>query len=559
MKNWSKGILLGAAFMLGSFAAVANDNLKLGVVPQPENIKLLKPLNDEQAKFVIDNDTIIVYDLGLENVANYLHNFVRKSPYAMLLRTQKSTRKLNRKNIIRLQILPEANEQCQAYQLKSDKDMVIISAKSPQGVFYGVQTLLQLMPTDVYSRDLKAKTIAKNIEIPSVKVNDAPLFKKFRGLHVDVSRHFRTKEEMFKIIDWMAIHKLNTLQIHLTDDQGWRIEIKKYPKLVTVGGIGENSHRRKGKTKYFTQEDIKDIIAYAKSRYIKIIPEIDIPGHMEAAIRAYPELGSPSDLRKHKRVIRDDEKGLEFVKNVLREVKDLFDPEYIHVGFDEVNLGSKKPIYTNKQITAFARKVTQFLKNDLKVTPIVWDDAFEKGLDDDKDVLVHWWRTGLKHWWRGMSMAIDQKLQKYNQPYINSNSAFTYFDMKNVKEDKRGGQWAGVMSVAEVYNHDVFADLKDYDPSKRDLMQGTIAATWSETINDMPEFETRVFPRLAAFSENTWALPKSLAKGNKPSWIEYRDCILIPKQLERYKAMKIRYWGDAEKITKLPDVKKPNK
>ncbi len=159
-------------------------------------------------------------------------------------------------------------------------------------------------------------------------------------------------------------------------------------------------------------------------------------------------------------------------------------------------------------------------------------------------------------------MTIDQKLQKYNQPYINLNAAFTYFDMKNVKSDKRGAGWAGwagMISVVNVYNHDIFADLKDYDPKKRDLAQGTIACTWSETINNMAELEVRIFPRLATFSENAWALPKSLAKGNKPSWIEYRDNILIPKQLKRYDAMNIKYWGSIEKIKALLDVKKMNR
>ncbi len=566
MKKWSRA-LLGAVFIVSSVVAFADDNLKLGIVPQPESVILTKPLTDLKDQFIMNKNkpTIIMYDVSqkeLKPVAEYLKKIIENSSYDVNVFIFEKGRGIFKKwsndtNFINLSLKPNHKIKDEAYNLKVINKNIVITASTSNGIFYGIQTLLQLMPTDIYKKT--EKKVDKEIHIPCVEIKDSPLFSKFRGLHIDVSRHFRTKAEMLQIIDWMAMHKLNTLQIHLTDDQGWRIEIKKYPKLTTVGGIGDNSHKHKGKAKYFTQEDIKDIMAYAKSRYIKIIPEIDIPGHMEAAIRAYPELGSPTDLRKHKRVIRDDEKGFEFVKNVLTEVKNLFKPEYIHVGFDEVNLGSKKTIYNDKEITAFARKVTQFVKNDLKVTPIVWDDAFEKGLDDDKDILVHWWRAGKNHWWKKMPMTIDQKLQKYKQPYINSNAAFTYFDMKNVKSDKRGGGWAGTISVVDVYNHDIFADLKDYDRKKRDLAQGTIACTWSESIKDMDELKIRVFPRLAAFSENAWALPKSLAKGNKPSWIEYRDNILIPKQLKRYDAMNIKYWGGIEKIKSLPDVKKPNK
>ncbi|UDQ99357.1 family 20 glycosylhydrolase [Lentisphaerota bacterium WC36G] len=570
MKQFKKKIVLSGVVLSTMLALRANDNLKLGIVPQPNEVKLTADVGDIQKSFVMNknNPTVIIYDIKqkeLKNVAQYLKKFIENSPYDVKViifeRGAGICKKWSDKtNFINLSIKPLCGclRYPEQYHLSVNNNKAIeISAPSANGVFYGVQTLLQLMPTDIYKKS--AEKVSKDIIINAVEIKDKPLFTKFRGLHVDFSRHFRTLEETKQIIDWMAMHKLNTLQMHLTDDQGWRIEIKKYPKLTTVGGIGDNSHKHKGEAKFFTQEQLKEIIAYAKSRYIKIIPEIDIPGHMEAAIRAYPELASPSDLRATKKVIRIDDKGFEFVKDVLTEVDELFSPEYIHVGFDEINLGSKKPIYDNKQITEFGRKVTNFIKNDLKKTPIVWDDAFEKGLDNDKEILVHWWRTGKNHWWRKMEMTIDQKLQKYNQPYINSNAAFIYFDMKNVKEDKRGAGWAKPISVAEIYNHDIFADLKDYDVKKRILAQGTIAATWSESIDTMAEFEKRVFPRLAAFSENAWALPKSMAKGNKPTWIQYRDNILIPKQLERYKAMNLRYWGDAQKITELKSLKKYNK
>jgi hexosaminidase len=413
-----------------------------------------------------------------------------------------------------------------------------------------MQTLLQLFPTEIYSQTTRFDVDWK---LPSVEIEDEPAFTRYRGMHMDISRHFRTKEEIKATLDIMAMHKMNTMHFHFSDDEGWRIESKVYPKLNTIGSIGDRSDVGKGRSYMLTQKEVKEIIAYANERFIKIFPEIDMPGHMLAVIRSYPELGSKSDLREPKRVIRIDKKGTEFCQYVLREYAELFDSEEIHLGFDEVNLGSKTTIYSDEEIIAFAESMTQFVKKELKLTPILWDDAFEKGLHD-QDCIAHWWRYGKVHWWSEMEYSIDEKAQKFNQPYIMSPANYTYFDMKNADKTKGAG-WAGGINVAQIYAWHPFVDLINYDESKRHLAQGIICATWSEGIKTQEIFEFLVYPRLATMSEKCWA--HTFTDFEKMPWEDYRDNVLM-KQLKRYDELGIEYWskGDLEILKSIKAEKK---
>ena len=390
--------------------------------------------------------------------------------------------------------------------------------------------------------------------MPALSINDKPSMDRIRGLHVDIARHFRTKEELKKIIDSMAMHKLNTLHIHLTDDQGWRVEIKAYPKLTTVGAIGSNTNS-KVPAAFLTQEDAREISAYAKSRYISIIPEIDMPGHMTAVMKAYPELKHPKELREPGKVIRGDSVGIEFAKKVLTEVNDLFDPEYIHIGCDEVNYKSKSEIYSAEELVDFATEITSFVKKELKKTPIVWDDAFMHGLHD-KESVVQWWRWGKNFWWSRLPNTVDEELNLKQQPFILSPAYWTYFDMQNV-DGKRGGGWAEAISPAEVYNWDPFGDMLGVTADTRKLALGAIACTWSEGITTMQVFGDRTYPRLASFSERLWRGGK-LEAPNILSWPDYRDQVLIPFQLKRYEALGLNYWSkdQPELLLNLPNARK---
>ncbi|MEC3908487.1 beta-N-acetylhexosaminidase [Tamlana sp. 2201CG12-4] len=516
--------------MLALHAQASDIATRLGIVPRPKSVQVIG-----EETYQLKDNTKLFYDAEGKAVAQYLSDFL-KAPLGYTLESEK-LKKVKAKGII-LRVDKELEtKEVEGYSLTSNKDRIEIIGKSPAGLFYGVQTLLQLLPGEVYASKIKADV---EWEIPSVQILDEPLFTRFRGLHVDVSRHFRTKEEMLQVVDYLAMHKMNTLHIHLTDDAGWRIEIKAYPKLTEIGAIGQHGSEGEGEPLFFTQKDLKEIIAYAKSRYIKVFPEIDMPGHMMATIKAYPHLKSPKDLREPAKVIRGDEKGLEFCRNVLKEVRDVFGEVPIHIGFDEINLGSKDPIYTDEKITAFAQALTTYVKEKLGVTPIVWDDAFEKGLQD-KETLVHWWRPGKMHWWSHLEMTIDQKVQKLDQPYILSPANWTYFDMKNA-EGYPGQGWAGVVSVDKIYNWEPFRDLVDADPTKRHLAQGIIGCTWSEIIYDFKGFQERTFPRIAALTEKAWG--QSIENDpKKPDWQTWRDEVLIKKQLPRYEAMQIYYWS----------------
>lgn len=512
---------------LFSFAVFAQD---LGIVPRPKQVKVTA-----QQKLYLDKSIILLSDALSLKSAEYLRDFLKKST-GETLKVGGLTK--NAPKAITLKVAPALNlKSDQGYQLSINKSGVKITGKSNIGVFYGVQTLLQLLPANIYAQNSSEKFTFK---LPFVEIVDEPYFDKIRGLHIDISRHFLEKKEILRIIDYIAFHKMNVLHMHLTDDPGWRIEIKAYPKLTEIGSIGSHTSHAKGPKQFLSQQEIKEIIAYAKKQHVMVLPEVDMPGHMNAVIRSYPDLKSPRDNREIPRVLRIDEPGIKFCKIVLTEIRQLFGDVPIHIGCDEVNLKTKTDIYSDDEILKFVKEMTHFIKKELKTTPIVWDDAFEKGLHD-KDTLVHWWRPGKKAWWKKMPLTIDQKVQKFDQPFILSPGNYTYFDMKYDKKSPGGG-WAGMISSQKVYNWKPLMDLVDADKSKRHLAQGIVAATWSERIPDFKTWQQRTFPRLAPLAERAWTQPADMDK-NRPTWEDWKRNTLS-KQLQRYKAMGITYWKD---------------
>ncbi len=536
----------GLCFLASAAAEeLRNSENSFGIIPMPFSMESMK-----ESPFEITGDTSIVYQgEKSKTCAEYLRSRIAAAT-GMKLAVQES----GALNAIILRVVPDIVEfhEHDAYSFESSKDNVTITGKSDRGLFYGVQTLLQLLPPAVYGDTIQA---GLELKVPAVSINDKPSMDRMRGLHVDIARHFRTKKELFKIIDSMAMHKLNMLHIHLTDTQGWRVEIKAYPKLTTVGAIG-NSTDPEAPAKFLTQEEVKEISAYAKSRYISIIPEIDMPGHMGAAIRAYPELNHPKDVNDKEFAIRGDAMARDFVKTVLTEINDLFDPKYIHIGVDEVNFGAKAELYTEAELLDFTKEITTFIKKELKKTPIVWDDIFMHGLHD-KDVVVQWWRYDRKYWWRNLKNTVDEELNQRQQPFIFSPAYWTYFDMPNVAPKEGHPGWAKPISTAEVYNWDPFEDMFEVNEHTRDLALGAIACTWSERIKTMKDFGDRTYPRLAGFSERLW----SGGKSENPSvlaWPDYRDKVLIPYQLDRYDALGVWYWSKdkPELLLNLPDARK---
>lgn len=516
-----------------------------GIVPQPFSI-----CRREGAPFIIGDQTeIVCADEGARPSAEYLQACIERATGMKLSRASSG-----QSDAI---VLTSSSDEIEfseeeAYCFESSEDTIAITGKTPRGLFYGVQTLLQLLPADVYSDSPQADL---DLKVDALEIIDRPAMAKIRGLHVDISRHFRTKEELLTIIDCMAMHKLNTLHLHMTDDEGWRVEIKAYPELTAVGAIGNRSNRE-APAAFLRQEDVRDIVAYAKSRYISIIPEVDMPGHMGAVIKSYPELKSPTDLRDVAKVIRIDEKGREFVKNVLREVDGLFQSDCMHIGCDEVNFFVDTPIYSEAELLEFTQEVTSFIKDDLKKVPIVWDDPFENGLFD-KDAVVQWWRYGNSAWWAPEDHPIDESLNSKKQPFIMSPSYWLYFDKPNTTPEGKDVPREWILSPAEVYNWDPFEDMFGVNEDTCDLVQGTIACTWSESMRTMNRFCEQTFPRLASYCERLWCGGKS-ENPNILSWPDYRDRVLIPFQLKRYDAMGLHYWSkeDPESLTKLDDTRK---
>ena len=532
------GISCGLVFFAATIRA---DSGNLGIVPKPFSVEAKK-----DAPFEIGAETGIV-PVGVESkaVADYLRNRMAASTGLNL-----KVRDAAEANTIVLQIDPDAVKfpEKDAYILESGKDKITITGKSASGLFYGVQTLFQLLPPEIYS---DKPVPGMKLSVEALTIQDKPSMEKIRGLHVDIARHFRTKEELKKIIDAMAMHKLNTLHLHATDDQAWRLEIKAFPKLTTVGAVGNKSDPN-APAAFLTQEEVKELCAYAAERHISIIPEIDMPGHTSAVIRAYPELKHPKETReKTTQAIRGDAVGREFAKKVLAEVNAMFDPEYLHIGFDEVNYKSPVELYSESELIDFGREITSFIKKDLKKTPIVWDDVFMHGLID-KEIVVQWWRYGKMTWWKHLKQTVDQELNQKGQPYILSPAYWTYFDMPNA-----GKGWAKQITAADVYNWDPIADTLGVTPETRQFALGAIACTWSEKIPTMKLFGDRTFPRLASFSERLWRGGKS-EDSSILAWTDYRDTVLIPYQLKRYDAMGVWYWSKdkPDLLKNLADTRK---
>ena len=336
MNPLSKTHLLGLSLAGLLFASCSTRETVVAdyqVVPMP-----LEITTAQQASYLLKNGAVVYYPAGNEMMrrnAEFLAAYVKEQT-GLELKLQEGD---GGKNGITLK-LGLAGENKEGYQLKVNADGVTIAAPSEAGVFYGIQTLRKSI--DVAQ--------GANIELPAVEINDEPRFS-YRGMHLDVSRHFFTVDEVKTFIDMLALHNINRFHWHLTDDQGWRIEIKKYPKLTEIGSkrsetvIGRNSGKYDGKPYggFYTQEDAREIIAYAAERYITVIPEIDLPGHMQAALAAYPELGctgGPYEVWRQWGISDNvlcagNDQTIQFMKDVLAEIVDIFPSEYIHVGGDE--------------------------------------------------------------------------------------------------------------------------------------------------------------------------------------------------------------------------------
>lgn len=391
-------------------------------------------------------------------------------------------------SVIRLRIVRSADLSNQeAYHLRVDARGVLIEASTSDGLFNGAQTLRQLVTT----------APSGSRSIPAVDIRDVPRFH-WRGLLIDVSRHFFGKPTILKILDEMAVYKLNVLQLHLTDDPGWRLEIPAYPKLTEVGALDPVT----GTRQYFTEADIRDIVAYAAARHIIVVPEIEMPGHSGSEARAYPEFFDGQG-----RFNPGKPETYDFIRGVLTEVTRLFPGPYIHFGGDEVGndawkdlsdvtrLKAERHLSSTKDVEAyFGRRVANIIR-DLGKRPMAWDEQAEAGAD--KNVVIFWWRKGRPDVLKAAAQAgYDLVLSPVDQ---------VYFDYPQGPGEP-GAPWEGndngPTSISKILAWEpVPADFTSVEAAK---VLGVEAAVWTEFIRSERYLEFMIFPRLLAFAEVAW-------------------------------------------------------
>ncbi|WP_293937824.1 family 20 glycosylhydrolase [Sphingobacterium sp. UBA5996] len=440
--------------------------------------------------------------------------------------------KLNKKSVKRagasLQLIKGQGLSDEAYELKTDQKGIQIVAASEKGAFYGLQTVQQLY--------LLSGTTAK-VALPYITIKDQPAFQ-WRGVELDVARHFFPKEYLYKFIDLIASYKFNKFHLHLTDDQGWRIEIKKYPKLTEYGAWRTYNNQdsacfvkakenpdfnlpkelirtTNGKEEYggfYTQQDIRDIVAYAQRRQIEIIPEIDMPGHMMVATKAYPELLLDSQTAGWGKqfsvpISPWKESSYTFVENVLSEIIELFPSHYIHIGADEVEKDSwaksaaAKAFMEEKQIanlhdlqSYFVKRVNNFIRSKNKQS-IGWDEILDGSSDTSMMVM----------YWRGWEKNAPKEAVNRGHRVVMTPTNPLYFDYL-----------PNSSSLDAVYNMNVIPS--DISSSKAHLIQGAQANIWTEMIPTTARLEFMILPRLSALSERVWT--------NKPLYDSYRNRVI---------------------------------
>ena len=389
----------------------------------------------------------------------------------------------------------------EGYLLACTPQGITITAAKSAGVFYGVQTLRQLLPVEIESR---RKVAGMAWTVPCLSIADQPRFR-WRGLLLDPARHFLSKDLLLKYIDLLALHKLNRLHLHLTDDQGWRIEIKRYPRLTEVGARLPNFSGKKGEGWFYTQNDIKELVAFAARRCVVIVPEIEMPGHSGAAQDAYPEMLCTSPCRSALCVGND--KTIEIMEGVLSEVVQLFPSPYIHIGGDECNREGWKQCarcqarmkdHHLKNVeelqSDFTRGIEKFLNAKGKAL-IGWDEILEGGLAPNAVVQS----------WRGITGGIEAA--RANHDVIMSPISHCYFDYYQGPPETEPKAIGGNIPLALVYAYEPVPS--ELTPEQAPRIMGVQGNLWGEYVATGDHAEYMSFPRSSALAEVGWSARES--------------------------------------------------
>lgn len=486
-------------------AATVKGNLD--VIPQPQEIVLAR----DTTPFIIDRSTTIVYPATNEKMhrtADFLATFIKEMTGTEVRVSDKE----KSSNAIILAVDSTMGHP-EGYKLQITPEKVLLTGGSEAGVFYGIQTIHKALPI------LKDGKVAA--ALPAGTVTDFPRFR-YRGFMIDVGRHFFPVSYLKQMIDLMALHNINYFHWHLTEDQGWRIEIKKYPKLTEIGSkrdstiIDWETKKFDGKphSGFYTQDEAREIVRYAADRFITVVPEIDLPGHTTAALASYPELGctgGPYKVLCSFGVFPDvlcagNDQTLQFTKDVLDEIMDIFPSEYIHIGGDECpksrwekcpkcqakikELGIKalpKHSKENQLQTYFMSELEKEI-NAHGRRMLGWDEVLEGGLTPNSTIMS----------WRGIQGGIEAARQHHD--IIMTPIQRLYFSNPRINK-MTGFEW-----MNRVYNFEpVPAELTD---AEKKFVIGTQGCIWTEWTADSTKMEWQILPRMAALSEIQWTLPE---------------------------------------------------
>ncbi|HET9908316.1 MAG TPA: beta-N-acetylhexosaminidase [Anaerolineales bacterium] len=476
----------------------------LNIIPKPASVL------ESGGNLVLSTNTIIVLQNEapeISFIANLLSSFVKEvSGYEVPVLEQSDT---SSQTCIYLSINADESLGEEGYDLSITNDGIRLRANCPAGLFYGVQTLQQLFPAHS----------ARSLSLPMVSIRDVPRFE-WRGAMLDVARHFFSVEDVKRYIDLISHYKVNRLHMHLSDDQGWRIEIKSWPRLTEVGSSTQVGGGEGG---FYTQEQYKEIVRYARSRYVTVVPEIDTPGHTNAALASYAELNSSEEAPELYTGMQvgfstlwiKSEITYKFLNDVIGEIAALTPTPYLHIGGDEARATPEE------DYKYFIKRIQEIVVSHDK-TMIGWNEIGEAELLPGT-IVQQWVGAGY------------QNAKKQGAKFILSPADKTYLDMKYDESTRLGQDWAGLISVKHAYDWEPGSSVDGLEES--DVL-GLEAPLWTETIQTMKDIEYLTFPRLLGIAELAWS-PKG------QSWEEYRR--RLAAHGKRMEAMGINFF-------KSPDV-----
>ena len=499
--------------------------LTIRCAPEPQKIDEIaiipKPVEHiiKNGQFILKDFYAVTAENDLANASLYFKDQIDK---LINIELDPSSNK-------KVEFVENLNLEEEAYYLDVSKSGIKIEARDSKGAFYAVQSLFQLFPNDAGSWN--------EIIIPHASIKDEPQFK-YRGMHLDVGRHMYSVEFIKKYIDMMSKLKMNTFHWHLTEDQGWRIEIKKYPKLqeiaafrkeTLVGHYSDQPHQFDGERYggFYTQEQIKEIVAYASDRQITIIPEIEMPGHSQAAIAAYPELGCTNEQVEvatkwgvFEEVYCPTETTFKFLEDVIDEVVQLFPGKYIHIGGDEApktrwkncsycqNLIREKGLKDEHGLQSyFIQRMEKYINSKGKQI-IGWDEILEGGLTPNATVMS----------WRGTQGAVEAA--KEGHDVILTPTSHCYFDYYQSENENEPLAIGGFLPLEKVYSFNPIP--KELTEEESQYVLGAQGNIWTEYMPDEKQVEYMAFPRMIALSEVVWS---------KPTQRDYKDFV---SRLENY-------------------------